>query len=130
METNNRDQQIIGKIIKYCSEIEKTHESFGNKKELFFDKNTGFIYRNSIAMPILQIGELSGKLSEAFRSELVKGLSDEFKSAYNDIPWRDIARMRDFFAHRYGTMDYDMTWNTSVNDVPMLKKYLESLNLA
>lgn len=118
METINRDQQIIGKIIKYCSEIEKTHESFGKKRELFFDKNTGFIYRNSIAMPILQIGEL------------VKGLSDEFKSAHNDIPWRDIARMRDFFAHRYGTMDYDMTWNTSVNDVPKLKKYLESLNLA
>ena len=115
METNNRDQQIVSKIIKYCREIEQTHEIFENKKELFFDKNSGFIYRNSIAMPILQIGEL------------VKSLSDEFKSAHNEIPWRDIARMRDCFAHRYGTMDYDMTWNTSVNDVPVLQKYLENL---
>lgn len=113
METNNRDQQIIQKIIKYCNEIAQTHESFCNKKELFFDKSTGFIYRNSIAMPILQIGEL------------VKSLSDEFKSAHSSIPWRDIARMRDYFAHRYGAMDYDMTWNTSLEDVPMLKNYLE-----
>ncbi len=116
METNNRDQQIVIKIIKYCNEIKQTHESFGNKKELFFDKNTGFIYRNSIAMPILQIGEL------------VKSLSDDFKSSHNSIPWHDVARMRDYFAHRYGTMDYDMTWNTSVEDVPVLKNYLETLN--
>ncbi|MBP5592008.1 hypothetical protein J6Y50_09190 [bacterium] len=37
----------------------------------------------------------------------------------------DIARMRDYFAHRYGAMDYDMTWNTSLSDVQMLKSYLE-----
>lgn len=37
----------------------------------------------------------------------------------------DIARTRDYFAHRYGAMDYDMTWNTSLEDVPMLKSYLE-----
>lgn len=115
MEANSRDKQIISKILRYCSEIEQTHESFSSKKELFFDRQNGFIYRNSIAMPILQIGEL------------VKNLSDEFKSSHSDIPWRDIARMRDYFAHRYGAMDYDMTWNTSIEDVPALKHYLENL---
>ena len=35
--------------------------------------------------------------------------------------------MRDLFAHRYGTIDYEMTWNTSVEDVADLKKYIEQI---
>ena len=117
MQISNRDAQIVGKIIKYCNEIKRTHENFNNNKDLFLDKENGFIYRNSISMPILQIGEL------------VKNLSDDFKSEHHTVPWRDIARMRDYFAHRYGTMDYEMTWNTSVEDVPELKEYLEKLEI-
>lgn len=116
MAENERDLLITGKIIRYCIEVERTHKNFGNNRELFFDKGNGFIYRNSISMPILQIGEL------------VKNLSDNFKLEHVGIPWRDIAHMRDYFAHRYGTIDYEMTWNTSVEDVPELKKYLENLS--
>ncbi|MBR1486006.1 MAG: hypothetical protein IJ597_01965 [Synergistaceae bacterium] len=58
MLINNRDLQIVRKIIKYCNEVQLTHKSFQNDKQLFCDKEKGFIYRNSISMPILQIGEL------------------------------------------------------------------------
>jgi uncharacterized protein with HEPN domain len=115
MEASERDQLIMNKIMRYCDEIAQTHKSFGTKKELFFDKENGFIYRNSISMPTLQIGEL------------VKNLSDEFKTEHVGVPWRDIGRMRDLFAHRYGTIDYEMTWNTSVEDVADLKKYIEKI---
>ncbi|MBO7433795.1 MAG: DUF86 domain-containing protein [Salinivirgaceae bacterium] len=112
METSERDQLITSKIMRYCDEIAQTHKSFETNKDLFFDKENGFIYRNSISMPILQIGEL------------VKTLSDDFKTEHVGVPWRDIGRMRDLFAHRYGTIDYEMTWNTSIEDVPELRKYL------
>ena len=115
MEASERDRLITSKIMRYCDEIAQTHKSFETKKELFFDKEKGFIYRNSISMPILQIGEL------------VKNLSDEFKIEHVGVPWRDIGRMRDLFAHRYGTIDYEMTWNTSIEDVPELRKYLEAI---
>lgn len=115
MVANERDLLIISKIVGYCNEIERTHKNFGTKKELFFDRENGFIYRNSISMPILQIGEL------------VKNLSDDFKTENVGIPWHDIARMRDIFAHRYGTIDYELTWNTSIEDVADLKKFLEKL---
>ncbi len=115
MKDKKRDELIVGKIIRYCDEINKTHEAFNNDKELFFSKDNGFIYRNSITMPILQIGEL------------VKSLSEDFKSEYNGMAWKAIAGMRDVFAHHYGSIDYDMTWNTSVEDIPVLKDYLIKL---
>ena len=102
---NEIDSAIVKKIIAYCEEINKTHIYFNNDKVLFSDKEKGFVYRNSITMPILQIGELS------------KNLSDEFRKKYNSIPWREIMGMRDIFAHHYGSMDYDIIWNTSKNDI-------------
>ena len=68
-----------------------------------------------MTMPILQIGEL------------VKNLSKDFTKAYNSMPWKTISRMRDVFAHHYGSLDYDMTWNTSIEDITALKEYLESI---
>ena len=40
------------------------------------------------------------------------------------MAWKAIAGMRDIFAHHYGSIDFEMTWNTSVEDIPELKAYL------
>ncbi len=117
MKDRKRDWVIIRKIIRYCDEIEKTHTAFRNDKDLFFNEEEGFIYRNSITMPIMQIGEL------------VKNLSESFTTEYNSMPWKAIAGMRDVFAHHYGSIDYEMTWNTSVEDIAELRAYLEKINL-
>lgn len=63
---NQRDKLLIIKIANYCTEIKDTHHYFKQNKELFTNEKLGFIYRNSIAMPILQIGELSEMLSIDF----------------------------------------------------------------
>lgn len=117
MKDNRRDAVIVKKILRYCDEIAGTHLAFNNDKELFFSEDNGFIYSNSITMPILQIGEL------------VKNLSEDFTSKYNSMPWKAIAGMRDVFAHHYGSIDYEMTWNTSVEDISALKEYLETIQL-
>ena len=85
-----------------------THNSFHADKGLFYDETNGIVYRNAIAMPILQIGELS------------KALSEETRQAHSDIPWHDVIRMRDIAAHYYESWDYDTAWNTSRDDVPAL----------
>lgn len=55
---NDRDKSIIEKISSYCREIKQAHEFFDNNKELFISDD-GFVYRNSVTMPILQIGKLT-----------------------------------------------------------------------
>ena len=47
------------------------------------------IVMDAVAMRLLEIGEA------------VKGISPELTATEPDIPWNDIARMRDFLAHHY-----------------------------
>ncbi|MCM1058023.1 MAG: DUF86 domain-containing protein [Firmicutes bacterium] len=110
-----RDKSILAKIMGYCLEIRDTHEYFKQDKALFINESCGFIYRNSITMPILQIGELA------------KMLSEEFLDEYTEIPWKMITRMRDIVAHHYGSLDYEIVWNTSVSDIPNLFQEIEKI---
>ena len=110
---NGRDKIIVLKILAYCKEIQKTHIFFQDSKEFFFDHEDGHVYRNSITMSILQIGELA------------KNLSDEFLKNYPDIPWRQIKGMRDIFAHHYGSVDFKFVWHTSHDDIDELMNVLK-----
>ena len=105
---NKRDKRVFQKILKYCGQVTWTHDFFHADKALFFNEQNGIAYRNAIAMPILQIGELS------------KSLTDEMRQAHPDIPWRKIVGMRDVAVHHYGAWDFDTAWNASRNDVPAL----------
>ena len=58
---NIRDEIVIKKNIQYADEIDETISRFNLTNESFTED---FIARNAIAMCILQIGELVGKLSE------------------------------------------------------------------
>ena len=55
--------------------------------------------------------------------ELAGNLSDGFRAAHPDIPWREIKLMRNIVAHRYGTVDHTITWEVAENDIPALKEY-------
>lgn len=112
---NQKDKTILLKIMDYCLEIKDTHVYFKQDKELFTNEKAGFIYRNSITMPILQIGELS------------KMLSTEFLNEYTTIPWKMIMRMRDIVAHHYGSLDYEIVWNTSISDIPELYQGIKEI---
>jgi uncharacterized protein with HEPN domain len=39
------------------------------------------------------------------------------------MPWQDIKRMRNIAAHRYGSFDAEVLWDTIVNDIPSLRDY-------
>jgi uncharacterized protein with HEPN domain len=53
--------------------------------------------------------------------EAVRGLSDEIRSAHSDIPWAQIAAMRNILVHDYFGIDLDEVWAAVVRDLPQLK---------
>lgn len=112
MSISSRDQNVIKHIIEYCEQIEETNKEFENKYEVFVKSNT---YRNAISLCILQIGEL------------VTVLSDDFKNSYTQVPWRDIKAMHNIVAHRYGTVNKDMLWNTVHEDIIELKNFCKNV---
>lgn len=112
---NDRDRVIVKKMLGYCEEVLKTHDFFSRDKALFMDRERGFVYRNAITMPILQLGELA------------KNLSGDFRSRHSHVPWKDITGIRDIFAHRYGTIDFELVWSGSVDDIAALKKDFQAI---
>lgn len=56
--------------------------------------------------------------------EASKRLSDDTKASYGNIPWKDIAGMRDKLIHNYFGTDIKAVWNTAKDDIPYLKSKL------
>ena len=112
MNVQERDLRILEHILTYCGQIDMAVERFGHSFELF---DNDPVYRNSVSLCIVQIGELVGHLS------------DDFKAANGQIPWRQIKLMRNIVAHRYGTVDNAITWEVIEKDIPGLKRFCLSL---
>ncbi|GAA2035836.1 hypothetical protein GCM10009819_20450 [Agromyces tropicus] len=59
--------------------------------------------------------------------EAVKDLEPAVTSAEPDIPWAEIARMRDQLAHRYFDTTHSIVMTTARRDVPRLRAAVERL---
>jgi uncharacterized protein with HEPN domain len=53
--------------------------------------------------------------------EAVKRLSNDLTSQSPNVPWQDIAGMRDKLIHDYFGVDIDTVWLTVKKDIPELK---------
>lgn len=59
--------------------------------------------------------------------EAAKRLSDEIKANRSDIPWRDIAGLRDILIHNYMGVNLKRIWNVVKNDLPPLHEAVVEL---
>ena len=112
MDDVNRNISIIEHILSYCQEIAEMVKRFGDS---FEDFNSDSAYRHACSMCIFQIGELTAHLT------------DDFKQAYDDIPWRSMKAMRNVAAHHYSKFDIETLWESISEDIPALKDYCASV---
>lgn len=107
------DLQRIRHIRSYCEDIADTIERFGEEFSSFeVDKD----YSNSVSMNMMQIGELS------------VGLTDAFKDATRShIQWGALKGMRNLFAHAYISMNKSVIWESATRDVPAVLAFCESI---
>ncbi len=57
--------------------------------------------------------------------EAAKQVPVSVREKYPDIPWRDIAGMRDRLIHGYFSVNLERLWNTVQQDLPSLEAALE-----
>jgi len=84
----------------------------GMSKEQFLDD---FKTRCAVLHQIIVLGEAT------------KRLSPEFRARHTQIPWEDIAGMRDRCAHGYDEVDLEVVWQVTQEHAPKLARYLESV---
>jgi uncharacterized protein with HEPN domain len=65
-------------------------------------------------------------VSRAFEiiGEAVKQVPQMIRNQYPDIPWRDMAGMRDKLIHDYFNADVEIIWQAVKEDIPYLKSLI------
>lgn len=59
--------------------------------------------------------------------EATKNLPDKIKDKYPQIPWKDIAGMRDKLIHAYSEVDLNLVWQTIQKRLPELQAFLDDV---
>ena len=59
--------------------------------------------------------------------EGVKQIPDELRKEYPQIPWREIAGMRDIITHTYFRINSRLVWNVINQDLVQLKECIQSI---
>lgn len=59
--------------------------------------------------------------------EATKNLSDELKFEHDDLPWADIAAMRNIIVHEYFNVDLGIVWQTAQTRIPELQKRVKEV---
>lgn len=96
-------KEAITKILSYTANV--TFGDFSSNDEK----------QDAVLRRILIIGEAT------------KRLSPEFRANHSNIPWREIAGMRDVIVHDYNRVDIEAVWDVVQNDLPQLIEFLNLL---
>jgi len=59
--------------------------------------------------------------------EAASQLSDRYKQAHPEIPWRRIGDFRNVLIHEYFAVDPQLVWEIIEKDIPTLKQQIETL---
>ncbi len=83
----------------------KTFVGTMKSKEFLADDKT----RSAVAFKIENIGEAA------------KNIPKEIKAKYKDLPWKDMAGMRDKIAHFYFGINYKVVWSVVKKELPAIE---------
>ena len=59
--------------------------------------------------------------------EAARRVSDGFRVAHAEIPWRQVIGQRNILAHEYGQIDHELLFRTASEDIPVLCETLRQI---
>lgn len=109
---------------EYGEEVKKRFERILRECNFLIEHSKEVMFEDFIKSPLLI--RAFTKCLELIGEE-VKKIPKDIKNEYTNIPWKDIAGMRDLLVHNFYNVKFEIVWNTIKNDVPELKKQIEEI---
>ena len=104
---NNRDKIILHKIVDEVTIVSQMLDGMDESTFLASEEKM-----RAICMTVINIGEL------------IKNLTDDFRKNQQNIPWKEMAGLRDITAHGYFTLRMPDVWEFVATELPT---YIESI---
>lgn len=105
----NRDLPYLQHVLDACADIREFVAE--GRAEVARSK----LVLNAVVRQLLVVGEA------------VKRISPETRLLAPEVPWKQIAGMRDRLVHDYFDIIAEQVWNAAFNDVPRLRIQVEAL---
>ena len=105
---------------EYCDYIQDVIDSI-DKTQKFTEGLTYDAFRedSKTVFAVIRALEIIG--------EAVKNIPESLRSKYSDIPWKEMAGMRDKLIHEYFGVKYEIVWDTIKIEIPELKSKFEKI---
>ncbi len=108
-ETRYRLQHIV----RYAREAITTAQSYTRA-----DLDTNRLLNLALVQLITLIGEAAWHVPDTYQEQM------------SDIPWSLVISMRNRLIHGYDSIDYDVLWQTVINDLPELLTQVKTALIA
>lgn len=105
--SSQRDEAHIRDIL-----AAKLTDRFAGQTDAHHFKDDEFA-QSAILHQFLVLGEATKRLSQSFRND------------HSDLPWRQMAGMRDQLIHEYDMIDLELVWHTATIDIRRLIEQLK-----
>lgn len=106
-----RDYALFIKDIADC--INKIEEFVGN---ISFSE---FVKDDKTSSAVVRKLEIIG--------EAAKNVPEHIRQKHKNIPWKDMARMRDKIIHFYFGIDYEIVWKVIKERLPKIKQQIKNV---
>lgn len=107
---SNSNLELVKHILDECIFLQKS--TFGLPYDKFLADE---ILIRAVARSLEIIGEASKKTSE------------EFKSKYPEVTWKQLSALRNIIIHDYAGVDYSIVWQIIQTDIPELEFQVQNI---
>lgn len=105
MPPERRDELTLIQIVERCEQIARAVAGT-TRAELARSESV----QATIFWPLVVIGEEAGRLTKDVRSR------------HPEVPWNGVIAQRNFLAHAYDSVDFDVVWRNVTQRVPELHR--------
>jgi len=116
------DKELLNNLL--TNMIDSTNKIITRTKNItssddFMDNETNMILLDSVCMQLMAIGEATKELDKITNKKILKN--------YIEIPWEQVAGIRDILSHHYFDLNADIVFDVCHNHIKTLQKTLKTI---